>query len=130
TRVVGNVSHWNSSAAVNGFGTRHQRILDVVQVLLFPRSLSLSNFPINPFRTFRIILNLQHFRSVYLSLQDEHSKAIASTVPRKMTEERAMIAISVAPIWLIFSWTVTPWMRLMRKYRRLSTICWEFFRNT
>lgn len=34
----------------------------------------------------------------YLSLQEEHKRAMASTVPRKMTEESAIMAISVAPI--------------------------------
>ncbi len=40
---------------------------------------------------------------MYLSLHEEQRSAIERTVPRKMTEERAMMAISVAPIWLIFS---------------------------
>lgn len=43
-----------------------------------------------------------------LSLHDEHNRAMASTVPRNITDESAMMAISVAPIWLIFSCTVTP----------------------
>ena len=34
----------------------------------------------------------------YLSLHEEHSNAIARTVPKNMTDERAMMAISVAPI--------------------------------
>lgn len=60
--------------------------------------------------------------SSYLSLQDEHNKTMARIVPRKMTLLRAIIATSVAPMWLIFSWTVTPWIRLIRKDRRLSTM--------
>lgn len=51
------------------------------------------------------------------------------TAPRKMTEDNAIIAISVVPIWEIFSWTDTPWIRRIRNESKYRTITAEFSLN-